>query len=123
MLGRIFLTQQVQVAGAASDEDYAMREPICSRAVAERVVVGCGVGLFLWGFFVVFPKYMVKGRFSTLLAFHKCSSPNTSRRLLHAALCVIAGKCKQFQHRFPRSYVLTKAAFQCEFPRFALSLM
>jgi len=46
LLGRIFLTQQVQAAGAASEEDNATREPVCSREVAERA-----------GFLVVFfPK-------------------------------------------------------------------
>lgn len=75
------------------------------------------------GFWFFFPKFVVWN-----VGLAQCSHftnvpPTTPGRLLHAALCIMAGKCKQFQYRFPGSYDVTKAAFQCEFPGLGFSLM
>lgn len=97
--GRIFLTQQAQAAGAAS-RDNAEGNPFAQGQLWN--------GLGFW----FFSKYLTRGGFSTLLVFHKCGSPRGSQRLLHAALCIMAGKGRQFQYTFPGSNDFTKAAFQ-----------
>lgn len=60
--------QQVQAAGAASEDN----------AEGNRFAQGkLWKGLGFW----FFSKYFTRGRFSTLLAFHKLSSPSSSQKI------------------------------------------
>lgn len=67
--GRIFLTQQVQAAGAAS-EDNAEGNPFAQGKLWK--------GLGFW----LLSKYVTRGRFSALLAFHRCSSSSGSQKII-----------------------------------------